>query len=157
MSRIIKFRAWDKNDKEMIYSDWGDLCNGERCSDFRVLYNLADFDNKPPIMQFTGLFDKWGREVYEGDILSECEVGEAIWEDTADMGGIVEKCPMGVVEYNAPCFNVNPICKGVVKFNKGGGSELNLSRYDGFFQWGSADFIVIGNVHSNPGLMKEAK
>lgn len=57
--REIKFRAWDTRASVMVYSD--------------------DFDcwviNKRPeswvrMMQYTGLHDKNGKEIYEGDIVT---------------------------------------------------------------------------------------
>lgn len=55
--REIKFRAWNG---EMIYPD-NRLIGGLKSYDI-----LQRFSN---IMQFTGLLDKNGKEIYEGDIL----------------------------------------------------------------------------------------
>lgn len=62
--REIKFRAWDKIDKQYIYI--------ERPS--QVPSNWAQVWE---LEQYTGLTDKNGKEVYEGDICEvQCECGE---------------------------------------------------------------------------------
>ena len=58
--REIKFRAWFRENNEMIYSGV--------MPDFRF-WKCAAYDDTTPIMQFTGLKYKNGKEIYEGDIV----------------------------------------------------------------------------------------
>lgn len=72
--RTIKFRAWDTWRNKMISPNEGDFIGWHAPSNWRDIYKL---------MQFTGLHDKNGVEVYEGDILkSESNGnGEVVWDE----------------------------------------------------------------------------
>mgnify|MGYP001561960651 CR=1 FL=1 len=59
MNRGIKFRAWDTFDNKMI-------CNSEEC----IKLMLIPRPDRYIQMQFTGLLDKNGKPIYEGDILA---------------------------------------------------------------------------------------
>ena len=59
--REIKFRAWDKWKNKMIQPHSGD---------FIAWHAMSNWKECLDVMQFTGLHDKNGKEIYEGDIIT---------------------------------------------------------------------------------------
>ena len=72
MNREIKFRVWDVENKEMLEVqelDFEPTFYGGRIAIRPDQYNDY-FDTEDMIlMQYTGLHDKSGKEIYEGDIV----------------------------------------------------------------------------------------
>lgn len=118
--RQIKFRAWDGS---KMYEPA--IVNGKD-------WNLME--DRPiegfTLMQLTGLVDKNGKDIYEGDVV-RCGYGT------------------GVVTYNVGCFMVEWIDdKEALMELLGLNRKFSRQRED------EEAFEVIGNIHENPELLK---
>lgn len=120
MGREIKFRAWDG--EQMVSPDYIDR---EGVAWWKA-NSIPTFSTK--VMQFTGLKDKNGKEIYEGDIL-------------ASEGRVIGHIKGGVRGY----------CYDVVYANPTGDKRWSLyasvtTDYEGRVE-------VIGNIYENPELL----
>jgi uncharacterized phage protein (TIGR01671 family) len=101
MNRTIKFRAWDKDNKKFA-TETSENFNGEILLDLNGKVRVAHYpvgngDNSADsvfeplnnqdnyiIQQFTGLKDRYSKEIYEGDLVRDKygALYEVCWIDT---------------------------------------------------------------------------
>ncbi|MBO3755705.1 hypothetical protein J5O02_01265 [Streptococcus suis] len=129
---IPKFRAWDifhnKWVKHFYITENGLIYNMEQLH--RDLIGAVPIEQSGLIvMQSTGLFDKNGKEIFEGDVVLENG-----WRKVAVSFGTQE------IEEN---FGDKRIFQGFNLYLGGGYPEAVMSKYE-----------IIGNIYENPELME---
>ena len=91
MQREIKFRAWDKigkgfiNGFNMIGFSAGQGSPNKKLQRFSNYWDIGNVE----LTQFTGLHDKNGKEIYEGDIFNMGDKNirySVVWHDNGFMG-----------------------------------------------------------------------
>ena len=126
--REIKFREWDKKRKVMLYPKFDDIGNLDW-----LHHDGKSETDKCVFMQFTGLHDKNGKEIWEGDIIN---LGDNWWEAAGPAG---YDSPIQVVQWNEEHCGFDPFAN----------YDCDCGVY-----YSSEMCEVIGNVFQNPELLK---
>ena len=139
-------------DSNWVYGGVAQL-NEERAMIYQTEPNFQKFAvYADTVGQYTGLTDKNGRKIFEGDIF---KFNDEVWESYYTACG-TEYDSYEVKNYGVVGFDEDRSCFDFVqyKFNENSVEADLHENYDIEF----ADFIseleVIGNIHDNPELLK---
>lgn len=128
--RSLKFRVWGKTEKEYIRYPfaWLSLFDSPDGLEIEESEDLV-------IEQYTGLTDKNGKEIYEGDIVK-----------TTDRVTVKDLIfPIGVVEFKQQAFWICNVPS----------ERPDFTHNETLLQYWETDLEVIGNVHEDKGLLND--
>ena len=135
MNREIKFRGQQINTKKWVY---GYLYRNKGL--YVICENIRYAEEEPIFLdtvgQYTGLHDKNGKEIYEGDVVLYKD-----WEMAYEGGGNDSFINKGIVEYceDNCCYNV---------------TERQTVDITDVLYRDNEDLEVIGNIYDNPELLE---
>lgn len=122
MAREIQFRAWEHDQQKMCYGYQNYIADAEQ--------------NNYPLMQFTGICDNTGKEIFEGDVCREWLV-----DNMEDDGGFWW---MAIVEFYNGCWTLKQI-----------GFDYEKANEDPTLLHSERNIEVIGNIYENPELLTQ--
>lgn len=141
MNDRFRFRAWDKQDKELIY----EAENTYDCQSYNghIIWHdnfagLLDDEERYTVEQCTGLKDKNGRLIYEGDIL---DFDLSIPKNGGHYRGIV----YWQKQNNLIGWMISSLR------HTGSWDIRQIAHPNDWMTWAE----VIGNIHENPELLED--
>lgn len=135
--REFKFRVWNTETNKMII-------NVKEMGVFALqsIYSIDEFlviptNEKYPLMQYTGLKDKNGVQIYKSDLLKD---------DKDRIFKVIEDERIGATGYIMECVK-----------NKSEKDYIKIGNIYGFYCWIIPFYCleVIGNIYENTELLKE--
>lgn len=135
--REILFRGKRKDNGEWVEGNYGEYYNGEKkvsciSNPKESISGSLCYDViLKTVGQYTGLTDKNGNKIFEGDIIS------------------TSSKLIGAVEWN------NTFAKYIVCYNQLSGNWFDFEGEDCFSV--ALDCVIIGNIHDNPELLEGDK
>ncbi len=149
--REIKFRAWNKELK-IMKDEFNLFSKGKIFSIYSEAFKGygQKFEENYEIMQFTGLLDKKGKEIYEGDVLIIVEENNSNHGFNLEIGQMIAiKWMDGGFRIIQPAYWDNEkkgyceVCASVgYLFSEN--HEIPIGQYA----------TIIGNIYENPELLK---
>jgi uncharacterized phage protein (TIGR01671 family) len=142
--RDIKFRAWDKKRKIILQVGSIDWTKRHRIEEVWCAGDKSSLLGEDiELMQYTGLKDKNGKEIYEGDIV-EAEGQKERYLQIIEFHNTQESCGRGWIGRNIKqlpnLVNKTP--------------EKDISDRFSYFCWPTI-WKVIGNIYENPELLSK--
>lgn len=121
----IKFRLWNSKSQTMHYTIPCEVPDGRDLNEvFKFIENVPELS----LMQFTGLTDRSGREIYEGDIVEN-------WD------GNMQEVRFGT--HLVRTDDYDPTAHGFYLYRDGMTDGMDSDD----------DYLVIGNIYENPELL----
>ena len=147
--RTIKFRVWDTTLERFIDYNYPKI--GAMLYDDTIVMSTGWNSEKQPtwdwkkvdlyryeFTQFTGLLDKNGQEIYEGDIV------------LAELTGYIKYNMKCIIDYENGCFGIRALEDDILVDSKD-----KFKSFDGCIT--TERIEIIGNIHENKELITKNK